>query len=73
MKRTIDLLLALFAVFYLPAIVASCIWVSHITGPVLYWSGRVGPQQHPTFRMPSSAVCIDTPGSNPFAAGPMAY
>ena len=63
MKRTIDLLLALFAslLLALPLLLIA-LWVKATSpGPVLYWSDRVG-RNNTLFRMPKfRSMRIDTP------------
>ena len=63
MKRTIDLLLALFAslLLALPLLLIA-LWVKATSpGPVLYWSDRVG-RNNALFRMPKfRSMRIDTP------------
>ena len=63
MKRTIDLLLALFASFLLALpLLLIALWVKATSpGPVLYWSDRVG-RNNALFRMPKfRSMRIDTP------------
>ena len=63
MKRAIDLLLALLAssVLVLPVIVTAIAVLTTSTGPVLYWSDRVG-RHNKIFKMPKfRSMRVDTP------------
>jgi len=63
MKRLFDLCLALLAIFLLVLpfiLVAIVVWLTS-TGPILYWSDRIG-RYNKIFKMPKfRSMCIDTP------------
>jgi len=62
-KRNFDFLLAMFAILFLiiPILIVALMIRLTSTGPVLYWSDRVGRNNH-IFRMPKfRTMRIDTP------------
>ena len=63
MKRTLDLVLSLVAtlIFLVPALVVALLVRVTSSGPVLYWSDRVG-RRNVLFRMPKfRTMLVDTP------------
>jgi O-antigen biosynthesis protein WbqP len=63
MKRFFDICLVFIAVFFLilPLLIVAVIVRLTSTGPVLYWSDRVG-RENKLFRMPKfRTMLVDTP------------